>query len=62
MRKKQVAWTNHNKQNEQPRYMLSSMFHCMPQKVGSTLDATGNLHINTGKKEGDELLYSVETI
>ena len=30
--------------------------------VGPTLDATGNLHISTGKKEGDELLCSVGTV
>ena len=29
--------------------------------VRPALDATGDLHINTGKKEGDELLCSVET-
>ena len=26
------------------------------------LDAAGDLHISTGKKEGDELLCSVETV
>ena len=57
-----MAWTNHNKQNEQPRYILSSMLHCTQQKVGSTLDATENLHISTGKKERDELLCSVGII
>ena len=30
--------------------------------VRPALDATGDLHISTGKKEGDELLCSVETV
>ena len=42
--------TNHNKQNERPRYILSQMLRCTTNEVESTLDATGDLHIYTGKE------------